>query len=159
MLKNYINDKKSKYIAELLSHTYASDVSELSAITMYFYQSLVLKKNYPKIAKILEDFSKTEMYHLEILGELITSLGEMPIYADRSFKQEKYWNAYNIYYDKDLKTILEIDIETEIKSVNNYKLIIDSIDEKDIITKLENIIKDEEEHIIALKSIYQKYCS
>lgn len=137
----------SQKYAELLSHVYASNESELTATHLYVYQSIVLERKYPEIARTLLEISKVEMHHLKLLGETIQKLGELPIFADQSFHMETYWNGNDVYYDTDLKTILEIDIESERRAIHDYQMLINVIDDVYIKELLERIILDEQIHI------------
>ena len=139
--------KQNLQTAKLLSHVYASNESELTQILTYVYQRIILEKTDKDIAKILLDISKIEMHHLFLLGQVINSLGAPPIYADCNFDLKTYWNGNDVYYDCDLKTILEIDIESEKKSIHDYQMILNVIDDYYIKNLIERIILDEQIHL------------
>ena len=139
--------KKSKETANLLSYVYASNESELTQILLYVYQSMVLENVNQEIAQSLLEISKVEMHHLYLLGNTIQALGSSPIYADCNFNMKNYWNSDDVYYDTDLKTILEIDIESEKRAIYDYQMLLNVIDDCYIKNLLERIILDEQIHL------------
>ena len=139
--------RENKEYANLLSHMYASNESELTEILLYVYQSMILENTDKEIAKILLDISKVEMHHLYLLGQTIKDLGKTPIYADCNFNMLTYWNSNDVYYDTDLKTILEIDIESEKRAIHDYQMLLNVIDDCYIKALLERIILDEQIHL------------
>jgi len=138
-------EKKSKQIANILSHIYASNESELTVILQYSYQTFILEEE--KIKKILKDIAEVEMHHLKILGELIYKLGQMPMYIDSKYCKENYWNADYVYYDMDLKTILDVNIASEKTNIRNYQLALTVIEDKYIENILKRILEDEYIHL------------
>ena len=139
--------KENKESAKLLSHVYAGSESELTEILLYVYQSMILEDSEPEISKILLNISKVEMHHLYLLGSLIKDLGLNPIYADNNFNLKTYWNSNDVYYDTDLKTILEIDIESEKRAIHDYQMLLTVIDDCYVKELLERIILDEQIHL------------
>jgi len=148
-------EKKDDYYAKILSHVYASNESELSAILQYSYQTFLMPKS--EISNIIKKIAEVEMRHLEILGKIISLLGTMPIFADRSYCNETYWNSDFIYYDTDIKTILEVNIETEKANIRNYQMLIHVIDDKYIKEMLKRILEDEYIHLETFMKLKLKY--
>ena len=120
-------ERKSSRNANFLKHLYASNESELTAILQYSYESFIIDKE--DIKNIIKEISIVEMHHLEILGKTIKLLGEEPIFAENSYCEEIYWNSDYIYYDTDLKTILEINIEQEKTAIRNYQMVLNVIED------------------------------
>ncbi len=149
-------EKKSKELAQLLSHVYASNEGELTAIHLYVYQSIILKEKNEELSQLLIEISKVEMHHLFLLGQTITKLGNPPIYADCTYGV-KYWDSNEVYYDMDTKTMLEIDIESEKQAIQNYHLLLLSIEDIYVKSLIERIILDEEIHLEIFCKLYQKY--
>lgn len=138
-------EKKSLETAKILSHLYASNESEMTAINQYIYETLVLENK--EIASIIRDIAIVEMHHLEILGKLINCLGCMPIYADSNYNETNYWNSDYVYYDTDLKTILDINIEAETKAIYNYQMVLNVIDDIYVKENIKRILEDEYLHL------------
>ncbi len=146
--------KKNLFLAKLLSHLYAGCNGEVTSVCMYVYQSMVLEKDYPEIARILLDISKVEMHHIYLLGKYMLLLGESPIFSDMSCNVNVNWNSHNVYYDTDLKTILEIDIESESLAINDYESLYVSIGDECVKKLIERIILDEQIHLEIFKKLY-----
>ena len=70
-----IDPKPNPHYAQILMEDYAGIVSELTAITKYEYQSVVLMNTFPHFAKELSKIGMAEMHHLHILAQLIFKLG------------------------------------------------------------------------------------
>lgn len=138
-------EKKSPETAQVLSHIYASNVSEMTAIHQYIYQTLVVDNE--EFSRILKNIAMTEMHHLELLGSTIYLLGCLPVYADCSFHNVRYWNGNDVYYDKDIKTILEINIEAEKEAIHNYQMVLTVIDDIYIKELIHRILEDEYLHL------------
>jgi bacterioferritin len=91
------------------------------------------------------------MKHLDLLGATIYLLGALPKYRGSYTTYGQYWNGYFVNYDKDLKDMIKIDIQSEKEAIKNYKRHIEMIDDRYIKKLLERIILDEEKHIKLLK--------
>ena len=152
-------ETKNYMYANLIRKSYAGEVSEDTAIHLYFYQSLILKDKYPEVSKILERISVVEMKHLEILGRVIHLLGVKPIYSSPYNNNiSKYFNASYVKYNDKLKEILLIDIEAETQAIYYYNYLIKVIDDKYIKNIIKRILVDEQIHLDIFKKIYQEYC-
>lgn len=149
-------EKESLEIANILSHLYASNESELTAILQYSYETFLIKDE--QIRKILKDIAEVEMYHLAILGKTIALLGSSPIFAEKSFCGPTYWNGDFIYYDKDIKTILEINIESEKNNIRNYQMVLNVIDDIYIQENIKRILEDEYLHLEIFMKMRNEYC-
>ena len=143
-------EKKSLENAKILSHLYASNEGELTAIHQYTYETFILED--PEVILIIKEIAEVEMHHLKILGNLIKLLGGMPIFDDCNSHSIEYWNSDFVYYDTDLKTILEINIEEEKKAIYNYQMVLSIIDDIYIKENIERILADEYLHL----EIFQK---
>ena len=138
-------ERKSKEIAEILSYLYASNEGELTAILQYSFETFVISDE--EIAYILKQISIVEMHHLKILGKTIQLLGCTPVFCERSHNKQTYWNSDFIYYDIDLKTILEINIEEEKQAIKNYQMALSVIDDIYIKETIKRILEDEYLHL------------
>jgi len=138
-------EKKSKENADILSHLYASNVSEMTAVNQYVYETFVLENK--EVAHVLKEIAITEMHHLSLLGKTIYLLGCLPVFADCNCYQTKYWNGDFVYYDTDLKTILDINIEAEKKAIHNYQMVLTVIHDVYIEELIHRILEDEYLHL------------
>ena len=148
-------ERKSDELASILSHLYASEEGELTAIHQYSYQSFITLDD--GINKILESISIVEMHHLELLGKTIYLLGKDPIFGEWNKKNICYWNSDYVYYDTDLKTMLEIDIEKEKKAISNYQMVLQVIEDEFVKKLIKRILEDEYLHLEIFMKLRQKY--
>lgn len=81
-----------------------------------------------------------ETTHLELLGNLILTLGVNPLFY--SYETSQYWSGYNPDYQLTLNQILQSDIQGEREAIAHYNQIINSIDEKSIQALVQRIILD-----------------
>lgn len=153
--------KKDVHIAKLLMHSYAGEISEETAIHQYLYQSFLLQDQKEEIAHILEEISKTEMYHLKILGLLIKKLGVYPVFLDPIVGHYEFWNSENVVYENSLSSMLQANIEAETHAIQTYRELIYVIDDPYIKEILKRIILDERLHLeifeTLLKSVSSKF--
>ena len=144
-------ERKSLKTAKIISHLYASNESELTAVHEYMFQSMVTLDEEVKL--ILHSIGIVEMKHLEILGSILNTLGSPPVYADIMDDDCSYWNSDFVYYDQDLKTILEIDIEREKQAIYNYHMVLSVLDDIYIKECLKRIVEDEYLHLEILEKL------
>lgn len=130
--------------AKKLYDSFAGSMGELSAITQYTYEHMNMKKE-KEISKIMLSISIVEMRHLNLLGELIETLGLPPHFIDtRSIP----WNSKYVKYDTDnlIKT-MQYNIFSEKEAIKGYQRAIMSTRNISIQRLLNRIILDEKSHI------------
>lgn len=147
------NDEYAKFIYQ----DYASRVSELTAITQYVQQNVLLEKDYEEVSIDLLGIAEVEMHHLKILAEVLVALGAQPKYGAYTGQQFKYWNASMDRYADSLMMILKNSIEDEHAMVAQYNAHIELIADENIKAILRRIVQDEEVHISILTTLYHKY--
>ena len=133
------------FYASLLTNDLAGSVSELSAVTQYTFQSLASKDE--KAAALVGGIAKIEMHHLQLIGQLITSLGGIPRYAVQNGCGTSFWNGQLIGYDTSARDFLREDITNEKAAIANYTHRIGQIEDSGVRAVLRRIILDEEHHI------------
>ncbi len=138
--------------AALLYNDYAGGVGELGAITKYIYQALTVAGDNSELASDLRCIAMTEMRHLELVGELIVSLGGDPKYRTLERCAERWWSGGNLNYCRDIRYFLREDIKCEQKAIAGYRLRLCQIRNEAVQTLIERIIKDELRHIEIFES-------
>ncbi len=135
--------------AKLLLQDYAGDTSEDTAIHLYMFQSLILSKDYPKIANDLFHIGIVEMHHLKLLGKTIQLLGLSPEFVtyESNTELKNYWSSNNVVYATDIKDILKINIEREQLAIEHYLSHYEVINDSCIQNLLLRIIEDEKIHL------------
>ena len=140
-----------------LTYLYGSKEGIIQRINEYLYQLVVIEKE--EIRIVLEEILKSEMNHLKVIGKQIRELGYYPIFATITSNTEKYWNAYELYYDQEISSILEIDITQKKKALFHYQLFMDYTKNSSLKRLIEQIIEEEYEHLEKLYSLYKNGCS
>ena len=97
-----------------------------------------------------------EMIHLQKLGQLICLLGgNVDFIARYRDGRRKLWTPEYINISNNLQKIAASNIESEKEAINQYKMHIRMINDKNVIAVLERIIKDEEYHIMMLRALLE----
>lgn len=149
-------EKENKEYAYLLLEDYAGINSEETAIHTYLYQSFI-QTEFKELEEILLTISKVEMHHLRLIGKTIRLLGIDPCYYTfSSTKTAKYWNASYVCYEKDVKKLLEHNIQQEKDAILKYRLHQKEIKDKYIKELLERIIQDELLHVQIFETLYHQ---
>lgn len=144
----------NKKYADFIYDSFAGEEGELTAITQYIYEHIELMDN-ENIKKILLDIAIQEMNHLEILGSILVKMGEKPFYKN---SQNHCWNSNNVNYKIcNLKEMMKINIESENKSINQYKKLIRYTSNIYLRKTYERILLDEMSHLEIFKAI-EKSC-
>ena len=148
-----IQEQNTAY-ANLLSIDYCGAVSEWSAITQYINNENRLSAERCPIAKTILGIAMAEMMHLQKLGEIIVLLGgKIDFYARLRNGKQMLWTPEYLTLPDNIKKMLLADIEAEHAAINQYQLHMGMIQDKYINAVLARIIKDEEYHIIILKTL------
>lgn len=138
--------------AMLLLDDYSGVVSEFTAVSLYTYQHFsATESDFKSYAELIKCISIVEMKHMELIAETIFKLGMVPAYMGSYSTMNQFWNGSFVDYRRRLKSMLNIDIKSEIDAINNYKHHISLISDKHIINLLKRIILDEEKHIVLFK--------
>jgi len=133
------------FYASLLTNDFAGPVSELSAVTQYTFQSLASKDQ--KAAALVGGIAKIEMHHMQLIGQLIVSLGGIPRYTVQNGCGTSFWNGQLIGYDASARDFLRENIANEKAAIANYTHRIGQINDSGVRAVLNRIILDEEHHI------------
>ncbi len=145
------------YYADLLLEDYTGAVSELTAINQYLYHHFTFG-NYPDLSELERCISIVEMHHLDLLAGVILLLGVEPQFRTFSTCGPLFWNAANIHYGTGVCDKLTADIRSEVQAIQNYRRHQELIDDVNIKSLLERIIRDEEYHYQLFCEAYQRYC-
>lgn len=150
--KIQVKNKNEKF-AQILSLDFCSSVSEFSAVTQYINHEMRFTNKYCRAARTVLSICKTEMMHLQMIGELIILLGgdlNYSYYNDGSYSN---WSPKFVDYGTNYVNMILLDISDEYKAIKQYEEHIKAIDDNCIKTVLERIIKDEKYHIELLTGL------
>ncbi len=140
--------------ARIISPAYASSKSELGAILLYTFQ--YFQFSYQKredIAKKLEEISIQEMTHMEWLGQMLIRLGVSPIFSKFPPLPLNFYNARTVPYVTNPILMIKTAIAGEQFAIKDYNNMIKLLDNKIVKTVLQEIVRQEEEHVIILTEI------
>lgn len=145
---------KNPAYASLLSIDYCGAVSELTAVTQYINNENRLSCEHCSLAKTILGIAMAEMMHLQKLGELIQLLGGSVDYAARQQNgRQKLWTPEYLTLPKQPGQMIAAGIESEHAAIKQYQMHMNMIRDHHINAVLARIIKDEEYHIMLLKSV------
>lgn len=131
--------------------------SEMNAVSLYFYNHVITKQSWSKLAKVMQEISFVEMHHLEIFADMCTHLGVDPRLWDCQNDFLEYWSpGYNVY-PRQMNIMLENAIKEEENTIRIYQSQIACIDEPIIQDVLNRIILDEQLHIHIFQELLDEH--
>lgn len=146
---------KNLRAAEILSVDLAGQVSEMSAITSYIFQHMIIDDR--ELSNALECISMVEMHHYELVGELIVCFGGCPRLAVQGGGNQRYWTGRFVSCQTEPASFLRVNIQNERAAINNYTAQIAQINDTGMQRVLERIILDEQHHIEIFSRFLEEY--
>ena len=143
--------KHNSYYLGIVQNLYCSNESEIVSFLQFEYQKNILLPFGNDFGRLFETIAQEDLFHSSLLAEIIISLGGNPIYCDN---QGKWLGGRRIDYVKNVKSMLELDIELKEKMIIDYKSAISKIDDLKIKKMLEMIVKEEEIGYFKLKELF-----
>lgn len=143
--------------ATWLYEAYAGKDSELTAITTYLYQAVILDR--PEFDALLRPIAYDEMRHLEKLALALRHLGVDPKYGALSSGHWLDWRSRFVDYTSDLCALLDSNIEHEAKDHREYLELAEKIPIPEIQCILTEMAADEERHYHLFCQAKQQFCS
>lgn len=130
---------------------------EMNAVSLYFYNHIILEQLWPELSKAMHKISIVEMHHLEIFAKICYRLGVDPRLWDCQNDFLEYWSpGYNVY-PQQINTLLENTIIQEQNTIKTYEYQASCIDEPIIKNILYRIIKDEQLHVEIFENFLYEY--
>lgn len=146
--------KNPEYAAAMLENI-GSCNSEMSAVSLYFYNSIITNRSFSDISEGFHHISIVEMHHMNIFGELALLLGGDPrLWHCRDGKMA-YWSPDCNRYPDRILILIENSINGELAAIEQYKKQMSWIEDENITDNLARIIKDEEIHVEIFKNMYR----
>jgi bacterioferritin len=145
---------KNPAYANLLSIDYCGAVSELSAITQYINNENRMSCERCPLAKTILGIAMAEMMHLQKLGELIVLLGgDIDFAAKFQNGRKRQWTPEYLNMPDNIGRMIAADIEAEKGAIEQYRMHMKMMNDCYVNAVLARIIKDEEYHIMILRSL------
>ena len=152
-----VDGKNPQYAAAILSNI-GSCNSEMSAVSLYFYNSLITREFFQEVAECFHRISLVEMHHLDIFGRLVLLLGGDPRYCSPRQGCPVAWNGNMVTYHASLCEAVQSDISLEQAAIHTYQYQAAAIEDCYISAMLNRIILDEQLHIRAFRRILESCC-
>ena len=146
---------RPEYAYAMLSNV-GSDNSEMSAVCLYFYNSVLLTQEFPNFAGLFHQISIVEMHHLDIFASFAFQMGLDPRLWSMKNRHMSYWTpAYN-RYPRIIRMVIENSIRGEIATIDKYTRQAESIKDANIVENLNRIILDEQHHIKLFQTMLEQ---
>ena len=139
-----------------LYEAYAGKDSELTAVTTYLYQAVILDR--PEFDALLRPIAYDELGHLEKLALALRHLGVDPRYGSLKSGHWVDWRSRFINYTSDLCSILDMNIAAEGRDHHEYLELAAKIPIPEIQALLTEIACDEERHYQLFCEAKAQYC-
>lgn len=147
-----VSSKNPKYARWMLDNMGGVN-SEMSAVSLYFYNHLIINDEYKQIRKIFHQISIVEMHHLKIFGELALNLGENPRLWFINKNRKIYWSPSFNQYPVEISHLMHHALDGEMAAINKYESQMCRINDENIAANLERIIMDEKLHVHIFRQI------
>lgn len=140
-----------------LYEAYAGKDSELTAITTYLYQAVLLDR--PEFDAVLKPIAYDEMHHLEKLALALRHLGVDPRYGSLNSGHWVDWRSRFVNYTSELCVLLDSNIKDEAHAHRSYLELATKIPIPEIQCIMTELAADEERHYHLFCQMKQQFCS
>lgn len=135
------------YGAAMLSNI-GSCNSEMSAISLYIYNSMITRNFFFDIAECFHRISISEMRHLNAFGELALQAGADPrLWSVRKNGSLQYWSPACNRYPNRIGAIISNSLNAELEAIKKYQSQTQWIKDRRINAVLNRVIADEMCHV------------
>ena len=148
-------ERANPYYAQLMLDNMGGQNSEMSAVSLYFYNNLITAQH-PELPAIFHKISIVEMHHLEIFGKLALQLGADPRLWTQRGNKMVYWSPEYNKYPTSLSELMQNSLDGELLAIAKYEDQIRNINDKNIEENLKRIIEDEKVHVKIFKLICEE---
>lgn len=147
--------RNAEYAAAMTDNIGACN-SEMSAVSLYFYNSVIVRENFPEVAQCFHGISVVEMHHMDIYARLAFQLGADPrLWHCRNGKMV-WWSPECNRYPDCILPLLENARQGELDAIDKYRKQTHWIQDKYVLANLNRIILDEELHVRIFEQLYRK---
>ena len=149
--------RDGRYARAMLSNM-GGVVSEMSAVSLYFYNHLVTT-GVPEAAALFHEVSIVEMHHMEIFGTLALQLGADPRLWSIQRGRRMWWSPEYNQYVRKLGPLLQEAIRGEQAAIRKYESQLRWIGDENIRANLRRILLDERLHMEAFECLRRQFVS
>lgn len=144
-----------EYAYAMLSNV-GSDNSEMSAVCLYFYNSVLLSQEFANFSGLFHQISIVEMHHLDIFASLTFQMGLDPRLWSVKNRRMQYWTPSYNRYPRMIRRVIENSIRGELAAIDKYTRQAKSIRDANIVENLNRIILDEQHHIKLFQTMLEQ---
>lgn len=148
----------SRYAKAMLSNIGSSN-SETSAVSLYFYNSVIARGSFDHAAHCFQQIALVEIRHLDAFAQLAFQLGADPRLWSYSRKNMSYWSPGCIQYPGQIIRLLDYAIRGENEAIAKYRQQAAWIKDPNVVDVINRIVLDEEHHLRILHQLYQDITS
>ena len=152
-----VQEPNPRYAAAMLANI-GSCNSEMSAVSLYFYNSVILKERCPDMAEQFQKIGLVEMHHLNIFSSLACLLGADPRLWSQTGRCMKYWSPGCNQYPKGLLPLVQNALQGERAAIAEYRKQAGWIQDPCIVENLNRVILDEERHVAIFQQMEEQLC-
>lgn len=148
---------RNRRYAEAMLDNVGGGNSEMTAVSLYFYDHLVTAQQ-QEVAHAFLRISMVEMHHLDIFGTLAHQMGEDPrLWGFGQGGRKNWWSPGYNQYPPRLGPMIRNAVKGEKSAIRKYKAQLRWIADPNIAENLRRIIADEEQHLKVLAQLYDTY--
>jgi rubrerythrin len=151
-----VQEKNRQYAAAMLGNVGACD-SEMSAVSLYFYNGVIAEGKFEEIAECFHKISIVEMHHLHTFATLANLLGADPRMWSVERGRYRYWSGACNQYSRNIGDILQNALRGEQQTIAKYRRQKEWIQDCHIRKTLERIILDEQCHVKIFEQLCDRY--
>ncbi len=133
--------------AEMMLSNVGACHSEMSALSLYFYNSTITRDRYPDVSECFHRISIVEMHHLDVFARLSLLLGADPRLWSGPPRRLSWWSPRCLSYPRERIPLLQNALHAERNAVAKYRQQASCVGDPGIAAVLERIILDEKRHI------------
>ena len=145
-------DRQNNVYARAMLDNLGGKESEMSAVSLYFYNALVTAGQ-PETAAVFHRISIVEMHHMEIFGTLAGQLGQDPRLWTVKQGRRIYWSPGYNQYPIRREELLKNAILGEKLAIRKYEMQAGAIQDPYIVENLRRILLDEQLHVEILTGL------
>lgn len=146
--------RRPDYAQAMLSNI-GSPNSEMGAVSLYFYNSVILQQKNEAIARCFHQISLVEMHHLDIFASLAFQMGLDPRLWSLHGPHTRYWSPSFNRYPRDLRALIENALQGELAAIEKYTRQANTISDSNIVENLNRIILDEQQHVKIFRNMLE----
>lgn len=147
------NIKQDAKFGRMLYDSFGGSYSELTTVLQYINENIANDTN-KELQNVLMKIAIEEMHHLKTLGDVLVKLGFTPYYMG---SRNNKWCSDKVKYKFNcIEDLLEYNIQGEKMAIQEYKRLLKYTKDECIQEILNNIIKDEENHIRIFEAMKSK---